>query len=237
MSFQQGNIPNDPKASECDNKDKIKFCSFRNSVNYPSLSKKNSEGEQFESSQAESEDCLEYMYERRIGRQYSINYNVFRDEKFNKVIIPYNFQKKKYDIRDKDIEFYENKDYLKDKLHEFNWNPYFNIERTYAPKTLGQKLKIMLPQMIILIILVYIGSIICLFFSFNPMVIYTLYSWMKKAYSSLKMYKFILLEKFKMNEIKKIIEEENNSEICKINKILWNIGQSGYWLEVQKIIY
>lgn len=179
---------------------------------------------------------LEYRYERRLGRQLSMNQNFIRDEKFNKVIIPYNFEKKIYDIKDKDIEFYENRDYLKEKLNEFNINPNFDIEKIYKPKSIAQKLKIYLPIIIIMIILIYIGIITSIFFCFNTIVIYTIYSWIRKAYNSLRMFKFILLEKFKMKEIQKIIHNENISEVCKMNKILWRIGQSGYWLEVQKIL-
>ena len=179
---------------------------------------------------------IEYRYERRLGRQYSINKNFFRDEKYNKVIIPYNFEKKMYDIKDKDIEFYENKDYLKDKLNELNINPNFDIEKIYKPQSMVQKLKIYLPIIIIMIILIYFGTIISIFFCFNPIVIYTIYSWIRKAYNSLRMFKFILLEKFKMKEIHNIIDTENISEVCKFNKIIWKIGQSGYWLEVQKIL-
>jgi len=188
-----------------------------------------------EKSESNSEN-IEYRFERRLGHQLSINQNFFRDEKYNKVIIPYNFQKKMYDIKDKDIEFYENRDYLKEKLNEFNTNPNFDIEKVYYPKRIVQKLKIYLPITIIMIILIYIGIIISIFFCFNPIVIYTIYSYIRKGYNSLSMFKFILLEKFKMKEIHKIIDEENISDVCKMNKIIWRLGQSGYWLEVQKIL-
>lgn len=190
-------------------------------------------------SDADSEDDpknMEYRYERRIGRQFSINHNFVKNEKFNKVIIPYNFQKKMYDIKDKDIEFYENKQYLKEKLEEFNINPDFNIEKKFVVRRMGQKLKIYLPIIIIMIILIYISLIVILFFCFNPFVIYTIYSWTRKAFNSLRLYKSILLEKFRVKEIQKIIENENLSEICKLNRILWNVGKSGYWLEIQKIL-
>jgi len=179
---------------------------------------------------------IEYRYERRIGRQFSINHNFIRNEKFNKVIIPYNFQKKMYDIKDKDIEFYENKQYLKEKLKEFNINPDFNIEKKFEMRRIDQKLKIYLPIIIIMLIIIYVALIITLFFCFNPFVIYTIYSWSRKAFNSLRLYKSILLEKFRMKEIQKIIENENLSEICKLNRILWNVGKSGYWLEIQKIL-
>ncbi len=209
---------------------------FNGIISRFSLNGDSQHNEKSEEIEDDNNDELEYRYERRIARQFSINNNYLKDEKFNKVIIPYNFQKRKYEIRDKDIEFYENKDYLKDKLNEFNNITDFDIEKIYYPKRFNQKIKIYLPIIVIMIILIYIGLIITMFFCLNPIVIYAMYSWIRKAYNSLKMFKFILLEKFKMIEIQTIIENENISEICKLNKIIWKIGQSGYWIEIQKIL-
>ena len=50
------------------------------------------------------------------------------------------------------------------------------------------------------------------------------------------MFKFILLEKWKIIEINQILEKENNSEFCIENKLKWKLGQSGYWIEIQKLI-
>ena len=48
------------------------------------------------------------------------------------------------------------------------------------------------------------------------------------------MIQFIFLEKFKITEIKKKLQIENNTKICEQNKVKWILGQSGYWLELQK---
>jgi hypothetical protein len=59
---------------------------------------------------------------------------------------------------------------------------------------------------------------------------------MIKVYKSIKMLKFIFLEKSKIKEVHKILNKENVTDFCRENKIRWILGQSGYWLEVQKSI-
>lgn len=176
-----------------------------------------------------------YKFERRMGRGFSIYVHPSRDSKFYKLIIPYNFEEKKYSIKDKEIEFYEHKDYLSAKLKVFNDNPVFDIESTFNAKGF-KKIKLYLPTVIILTILIYLSLIITTLFCFNPIVIYTLFTWNRKAYYSLRMFKFILLEKYKMMEIKRNIDNENLSIECQEKKIKWVVGQSGYWLEIQKLI-
>lgn len=176
-----------------------------------------------------------YRFERRMGRGFSIYIHPSKDCKFYKLIIPYNFEEKKYSIKEKEIEFYEYKDYLLDKLNVFNNNPVFDIESTYNVKGF-KKIKLYMPTVIILTISIYISLIITTLFCFNPIVIYTLFTWNRKAYYSLRMFKFILLEKYKMMEIKRNIDNENLSTECQDKKIKWVVGQSGYWLEIQKLI-
>ena len=189
------------------------------------------------SSEISEESFLEqvnYINERRYGRNFSTFRDKIKNKAFNVVIIPYNFEEKKYYLKSKEIEFYENKEYLKDKLLELNNNENFNIEKSYRANG-WENFKIMLPTIIIILIFVYIGLVISVIFFFNPVVIYMIINWITKLYRKLKMFKFIILEKYKMKKIKNIIENENSSDFCKSNKIEWKIGQSGYWLEVQKV--
>ena len=60
------------------------------------------------------------MFQRRENRNYSINCRPNHDNDLNKVIIPYNFDKKQYQIQESEIEFYEKKNYLLDTLKKFN---------------------------------------------------------------------------------------------------------------------
>lgn len=178
----------------------------------------------------------DYLYERRRRDNDISNINYITSNKFNRVIIPYNFEKKKYEIKYKEIEFYESKDYLINKLEEYNNNPNFDIERKYSSKNFLEIIKIYFPISFVMIFLLYIGLLLTVLSNFNPIVIYTLYSYIKKAYNSLNMFKFILLEKFKMNLLMNIITEENKSSICLSKKLTWKIGRSGYWIEVEKNI-
>ncbi len=197
------------------------------------LNDEDSQGEKNSESSNSSDN--NYNLERRMGRECSINVQPSKDNKFYKLIIPYNFEEKIYLITDKEIEFYEHNDYLVNKLKVFNSNTVFDIESSFKAKGF-RKIKLFLLFVIILAILIYISLIIITLFCFNPIVIYTLFSWNRKAYNSLRMFKFILLEKYKMMEIKRNIDNENLSKDCQDKKIKWAVGQSGYWLEIQKII-
>lgn len=52
----------------------------------------------------------------------------------------------------------------------------------------------------------------------------------------MKKIELFLLEKIKKQEINNILNYENNSQFCKENNLKWTIGQSCYWLELQKIL-
>jgi hypothetical protein len=175
------------------------------------------------------------IYRGRIARQVTINAHPSRDNKFFKVIIPYSFDQKKYTINKKEIEFYENKKYLFEKLKYFNNIETFDIEKDFNPKHL-QKVCLYVPFFLICIIVIYLAIITSALFSFNIMVMFTLGTWIRKGYNSLQMFKFILLEKFKIKEIHKLLKEENDTRFCINHKLKWILGQSGYWLEVQKLI-
>ncbi len=222
---------------------KNEILSIKEKIRNPeSLSNKHSLNNQNENPLSEEKDSNcdlqslgEGMYRTRLKRQVTVLANPLRDNKFFKVIIPYNFDKKMYWINNKDIQFYENKKYLQEKLEEFNKNEAFNIDNNYSLKGF-QKFCMYIPFIIISLIVIYLSIIVSSFFSFNPIVIFTIYTWLRKGYNSVQMFKFILMEKFKIKEIHKLLAEENSSDMCIGNKLKWILGQSGYWLEVQKLV-
>jgi hypothetical protein len=173
----------------------------------------------------------------RLARQVTVNARPRSpiDNKFYKVIIPYNFDKKKYIINKKEIEFYENKKYLTEKLRQFNLNEKFDIEKDYIPSN-KQKFCLYVPTILLSIIALYISIVTSAFMSFNIVVMFTIGTWLRKGYNSLQMFKFILLEKFKIKAIHSLLDQENNTEFCVEKKLRWILGQSGYWIEVQKLI-
>lgn len=182
-----------------------------------------------------NQNARETRFQRRENRQYSINCRPNHDNDLNKVIIPYNFDKKQYLIQASEIEFYEKKNYLLDTLKRFNNLDSFKIEKKYEASKL-QKLGMYTPSIIIFLIYIYLSVIVLTLFSFNPVLIYSIFIWGKKIFHYISMVQFIILEKFKIKEIKNTLEFENISKICRDNKLRWILGQSGYWLELQKIV-
>jgi len=184
-----------------------------------------------EGSSSESE------YMGRIQRNATMKANPLREKKFYKVIIPYNFDNKKYTLNPKEIEFYENKNYIIRKLKEFNNTEAFKkVEQDFQLKPAQKWFFLYIPTFILAFIVIYIALLMSAFFSFNLFVMLTFGYWIRKGYNSLQMFKFILLEKFKIKEIHKILDEENKSSVCMESKLKWILGESGYWLEVQKKI-
>jgi hypothetical protein len=182
-----------------------------------------------------SEEVLnkDYSYKRRMERICTVGRP--NNNRFQKVIVPYDFDKKKYILKVKEIEFYEHKKYLIEKLDYFCNLQVFHIDNKYEPKCL-QKSLLILVYLIIVLIIAYVLFVIATLFSYNPLIIYTALKWLKKGYLRIQVFKFILLEKWKIKEMNKVLEKENKSEFCNQNKLKWQLGQSGYWIEIQKLI-
>ena len=174
-------------------------------------------------------------FQRRETKKYSqAERSIFVND-LNKVIIPYNFKEKKYDIDKNEIEFYQKKVYLLDKLSFFNSKKVFKFQEKYTPN-LFQNILIIFFDVIIFLFITYLSLIILTLFSFNLVFFYLLYVGYKKIFHLMKKIESFLLEKIKKKEIKNILNCENNSKFCKENNLKWTIGQSCYWLELQKIL-
>ena len=174
-------------------------------------------------------------FQRRETKKYSqAERSIFVND-LNKVIIPYNFKEKKYDIDKNEIEFYQKKVYLLDKLSFFNSKKVFKFQEKYTPN-LFQKILIIFFDVIIFLFIIYLSLIILTLFSFNLVLFYLLFIGYKKIFHLMNKIESFLLEKLKKNEINNILNYENNSKFCKDNNLKWTIGQSCYWLELQKIL-
>ncbi len=180
----------------------------------------------------EEESIQNSEYQPR-PRQITVYYQKYNNN-YYKILIPYDFDEKRYFAKKEEINFYEHRDYLMDKLEEFCSNPVFNIEKKIVPKGCWQRFVIHLPKFLFFLVYLYLFIFICLLTFFNPAILTILYFIMQKIYKSLKMIRFVKYEKLKMKEIENILEIENNSTFCKENNIKWVLGQSGYWLEVKK---
>ena len=152
---------------------------------------------------------------------------------FDKLIIPYNFKKNSYSIPDNEIEGYENKEFVLNKLHTYNLQKLFKFDSPYQPSCCERCL-LFFPLIIFLIILYGLFYLIIMF-TFNPLVLYISYKILKGVYGLIKSIKHTFYEKMKKKAINKRLEETNISSYCIEHGIRWNLGESGYWLEVEKI--
>ena len=172
-------------------------------------------------------------FKRREQKTYYVNDSKRVDNDFNKIIIPFQFELNKYDIKESEVSFYDNKEYLFNTINYFNSLDSFKIDSNYHPTCL-QKLSLFIPSMIVFIILLYISFILLALFSLNPVLVYGLYIFFKKIYHYMKVMHNNQYEKYKSEDRNKHLQIENQSEQCKKNFLTWHIGKSGYWLELEK---
>ena len=153
---------------------------------------------------------------------------------FDKIIIPYNFKKNNYSIPDKEIEGYENKEFVLNTLYKFNLQEIFKFESVYKP-SFGEKILIFIPFFLTILVILYIFIFLLIMFLFNPLLIYISYRFLRIIISFIKRLRNTIHEKLKKKAIIKKLEETNNSKYCIEHKIQWSLGVSGYWLEIEKI--
>ena len=153
---------------------------------------------------------------------------------FDKIIIPYNFKKNNYSIPDKEIEGYESKEFVLNTLYKYNLQEIFKFDSLYKP-SLGEKIFFYIPVFLFILVISYILFYILIMFSFNPLLFYISYRFLRFIFSFIKGLKITIYEKLKKKAINKQLEETNNSKYCIEHKMQWNLGVSGYWLEVEKI--
>ena len=70
----------------------------------------------------------------------------------------------------------------------------------------------------------------------NPLVLYLSYKILKGFVLAFKSVKNTFYEKMKKKTMIKKLDDTNKSTYCIDNNIKWNLGESGYWLELEKII-
>ena len=153
---------------------------------------------------------------------------------FDKIIIPYNFKNNNYSIPDKEIEGYESKEFVLNTLYKYNLQDIFKFDSVYKP-SFGEKILFYCPICLCILILSYILIILLIMFLFNPLLIYLSYKFLNMIFSLIKQLKNTIYERLKKKAINKQLEETNNTKYCIEHKIKWNLGVSGYWLEIVKI--
>ena len=155
----------------------------------------------------------------------------------NKIMIPYDFENNRYFIKETDISFYENKSYVLKTLKEFEKNPLFNFEQKFNPKGHCKKFIFgFLPLAFAFLIYSYIVFFVAIYTFFNIGILYYCLIIGKNLVKYLKVIKLALYDKFKVSQIIKELRLINISEECIRNKIKWELGESGYYLTVERYI-
>ncbi len=172
-----------------------------------------------------------------LQQDKKINNDIYNDKpkKFERIIISYNFKKNNYYITDKDLEGYENKEFLLNTLYNFNNQTIFKYDSPYNP-TCCERILFLVPIIIIVLIIIYLLYVLTIICTLNPLIIYLDYLILRIVFILIKKLKNNLNEKFKKKAINKVINDINESEYCITHHIKFNVGLSGYWLELEKIL-
>ena len=163
------------------------------------------------------------------------NISIKKANKFDRIIISYNFKKDSYYIADSELEGYENKEFLLNTLYNFNNQTIFKYDSPYNP-TCCERILFLVPIIIIVLIIIYLLYVLTIICTLNPLIIYLDYLILRIVFILIKKLKNNLNEKFKKKAINKVINDINESEYCIIHHIKFNVGLSGYWLELEKIL-
>lgn len=169
-----------------------------------------------------------------VNRKRVFSYVVDEKSKLFKIVVPYDFVNKKYDYNTCNFDFYQDKDYIINKIIEFNNNNLFNMDYEYK-FTAFEIIKEFIPYILSMIIYIYIGIWILLSSLFNLGILFVLILIGAKIHFFFHKLRFKNAEKTKIKKINSIIERENSSKECKEQKIKWEVGKNGYWLEIHKI--
>ena len=180
---------------------------------------------------------MPFNKEKKINNDILNNKTIINEKtnKFERIIISYNFKKNNYYIDNEEIDGYENKEFLLNTLHNFNNQAIFKFDSPYNPSC-NERMIFLVPIIIVFIILVYALYIIIILCTLNPLIIYIAIIFLIKFFVLIKKWRNSLYEKFKKKKINKQIDATNNSDYCKNHKIRFKLGLSGYWLELEKYI-
>lgn len=188
--------------------------------------------------------------EEKYEDNSEINETNFSNNTFFKLLIPYNSESNQFqlDISDSIIEKISNYpivNYLNTKLHYFNNEnkcfQVYNKENTtyYNFYTRSFLIKTIQVLLIILLHLTLLYLSLCLLYLlfFNFFIIYLSIEINIKANYIIR--KFITNWNFTNNfdKINDILDKENKCEFCLEWNLEWKLGESGYWLEFNRLGY
>lgn len=173
------------------------------------------------------------LYMRK--RNYTLNVRPTTDQKFLRILIPFDLDLKRFYLSPDELSIYDVKEYIQQTIDKFNSMEEFKIHIDYKAKGINfifNTLVLLITNLVVFYILVCI----CSATFFNIVVIIYLVNTQILIHKILKGIFKNYNNKIQKQKIKNILEIENNSEYCKYRKYNWILGEVCYWLEMKKEI-
>ncbi len=166
-------------------------------------------------------------------RTYTLNVRPSPDQRFLRVLIPFDLEIKKFYLPPEELEIYDVKDYIQQTIDKFNNMKEFHIHEDYQ----GRGIILILSWILFLVFHLsfgYISLCILTLTYCNLILVLFLIKLHVKFQSFVNDFFKKYYNKVQFVKIKLILDKENESEYCKYRKYTWTIGEVGYWLEMTK---
>ena len=189
--------------------------------------------ESFISNLSNNSDNSDKIIHRKRAKTH-LSYFIDEYNNLFKIIIPFDFEEKKYSIDEIDYDFFSDKEYIAKKISQFNNNRIFSIDYRYKLSFIENILYI-IPNIICTILTTYVLIYVIVSTIFNIGIIFISFYLIYLVNFKIGKIKFNNLEKMRLKELEDILDKENNTDKCSELSIKWMMGKNGYWLEIHKI--
>ena len=166
-------------------------------------------------------------------RKYTLNVKPSTDQKFLRVLIPFDLEIKKFYLPPEELEIYDVKDYIQQTIDRFNTSPEFRIHEDYQGHGIARFLSWIL-FLIIHLLFGYLNLCLLMLTYGNIILIVILF----KLHVNFQTFVSNIFKNYynknQLKCIKDILIKENETEYCTYRKYTWSLGEVGYWLEMRK---
>lgn len=179
---------------------------------------------------------LSVVNSKRKGRKYTLNIRPTIDQKYLRVLIPFDLEQKKFYLHPEELEIYDVKEYIEQTINKFNEMPEFRIHEDYEVRGCSY----IMSWIVFLLIHGIFGYVtLCLVvMTFFNIVIFVFFFKVHMIMNNFVTQKFRnFYNKTQLRKIKQILDEENDTQYCKYRKYTWILGEVSYWLEMRKSLH
>lgn len=169
-------------------------------------------------------------------RNNTLNVRQTRNNKYLKILVPFDFDLNKFYLSPEDVNIYDFKDYLEEALDSFNSMKEFKIHLDYKATGFRKFLHICF-FLFIHIIFGYLTFCLWHLLFFNLVFLMTIVKLHLRFHDYTTSWFTNINNREKIKDMKKILLLENKKELCINKKYTWTCGDHGYWLEMQKSLY